>query len=105
MRSRRSTTVLFVDGGYTAMRLITFRCKTQTIDSVFIRGGDVGTRPNAPISLTIGAVIRDREGAARIRSARCAAPPPRRRQAFGLDPSADRPVARLRCPPRPCDRG
>src|SRR5205809_3868997 len=51
----------------------TFRCKTQTIDSVFIRGGDVGTRPNAPISLTIGAVIRDREGAARIRSARYAA--------------------------------
>src|SRR5881296_3669910 len=53
--------------------LTTFRCKTQTIDSVFIRGGDVGTRPNAPISLTIGAVIRDREGAARIRSARYAA--------------------------------
>src|SRR6059058_162787 len=73
MRSRRSTTVLFVDGGYTAMRLTTFRCKTQTIDSVFIRGGDVGTRPNAPISLTIGAVIRDREGAARIHSARYAA--------------------------------
>ena len=40
---------------------------------MFIRGGDVGTRPNAPISLTIGAVIRDREGAARIRSARYAA--------------------------------
>src|SRR5881396_11123 len=53
--------------------IATFRCKTQTIDSVFIRGGDVGTRPNAPISLTIGAVIRDREGAARIRSARYAA--------------------------------
>ncbi len=40
---------------------------------MFIRGGDVGTRPNAPIFLTIGAVIRDREGAARIRSARYAA--------------------------------
>src|SRR5438876_11921332 len=53
--------------------LVTLRYKTQTIDSVFIRGGDVGTRPNAPISLTIGAVIRDREGAARIRSARYAA--------------------------------
>src|SRR5438034_6234247 len=53
--------------------VVTSRCRTQTIDSVFIRGGDVGTRPNAPISLTIGAVIRDREGAARIRSARYAA--------------------------------
>src|SRR5437773_9173091 len=66
-----STNSAFIKGSLGA--LTTFRCKTQTIDSVFIRGGDVGTRPNAPISLTIGAVIRDREGAARIRSARYAA--------------------------------
>src|SRR5438046_4948661 len=66
-----STNSAFIKGSLGA--LTTFRCKTQTIDSVFIRVGDVGTRPNAPISLTIGAVIRDREGAARMRSARYAA--------------------------------
>src|SRR5439155_26024343 len=65
--------LLFDRRDIASVDLTTFRCKTQTIDSVFIRGGDVGTRPNAPISLTIGAVIRDREGAARIRSARYAA--------------------------------
>lgn len=40
---------------------------------MFIRTGDGGIRPNAPISLTINAAIRDGEGAARIRSARYAA--------------------------------
>src|SRR5256712_6910625 len=51
----------------------TFRCRTRAIDPVSIRTGDVGICPNAPISLTIDAVIRDREGAARIHSARYAA--------------------------------
>src|SRR5207245_7105279 len=108
--------------------LATFRCKTQTIDSVFIRGGDVGTRPNAPIFLTIGAVIRDREGAARdsqraLRGSRGQpprrqhgaasvpatqsrrSPPPRRSHALGLYPSADRHAARRRCPRRSCGGG
>src|SRR2546430_17280462 len=49
-------------------QLATFRCKTQTIDSVFIRGGDVGTRPNAPIFLTIGAVIRSEEHTSELQS-------------------------------------
>jgi len=40
---------------------------------VSIRSADVGTGPNAPISLTINAAIRDGEGAARLRSARYAA--------------------------------
>src|SRR5207245_147020 len=39
----------------------------------FIRSACVRTRPNAPIPLTIDTVIRDREGAARIHSARYAA--------------------------------
>src|SRR5256886_8746503 len=73
MRSRRSTTVLFVDGGYTAIRLVTFRCTTRATDPVFIRSAGVRTRPNATIPLTIDTVIRDREGAARIHSARYAA--------------------------------
>src|SRR5213594_5107666 len=53
--------------------LVTSRCRTQAIAPVFIRSRDVGTCPNAPNSLTIGAGIRDREGAARIRRARYAA--------------------------------
>src|SRR5437773_952602 len=51
----------------------TFRCRTRATDPVFIRSACVRTRPNAPIPLTIDTVIRDREGAARIHSARYAA--------------------------------
>src|SRR5881628_995027 len=54
-------------------KLTTFRCRTRATDPVFIRSACVGVRPNAPIFLTINAAIRDREGAARIRSARDAA--------------------------------
>ena len=54
-------------------QLATFRCRTQAIAPVFIVRAGVRTRPNAPISLTIIAAIRNREGAARIRSARYAA--------------------------------
>src|SRR2546428_12739885 len=54
-------------------QLLTSRCRTQAIAPVFIRSRNVGTCPNAPISLTIGRTIRDREGAARIHSARYAA--------------------------------
>src|SRR6059036_1089135 len=57
----------------TGRRLITFRCRTRATDPVFIRSACVRTRPNAPIPLTIDTVIRDREGAARIHSARYAA--------------------------------
>src|SRR5438046_9600545 len=53
--------------------LTTFRCRTRATDPVFIRSACVRTRPNAPIPLTIDTVIRDREGAARIHSARYAA--------------------------------
>src|SRR3989454_7823632 len=53
--------------------LSTFRCRTRATDPVFIRSACVRTRPNAPIPLTIDTVIRDREGAARIHSARYAA--------------------------------
>src|SRR6266581_2362442 len=53
--------------------LVTFRCRTRATDPVFIRSACVRTRPNAPIPLTIDTVIRDREGAARIHSARYAA--------------------------------
>src|SRR5207245_4019470 len=53
--------------------LATFRCRTRATDPVFIRSACVRTRPNAPIPLTIDTVIRDREGAARIHSARYAA--------------------------------
>src|SRR5256885_3673576 len=54
-------------------QLLTSRCRTRTIAPVFIRSRNVGTCPNAPNSLTIGRTIRDREGAARIHSARYAA--------------------------------
>src|SRR5439155_742051 len=57
----------------TGRRIATFRCRTRATDPVFIRSACVRTRPNAPIPLTIDTVIRDREGAARIHSARYAA--------------------------------
>src|SRR5438128_4477751 len=65
-RRRRSSLLGPVEG------LAPSRCRTRAIDPVFIWAGDVGVRPNAPIFLTINAAIRDREGAARIRSARYA---------------------------------
>src|SRR5438445_7659281 len=65
-----------VSGGRSARGpppLATSRCRTQAIAPVFIRSRNVGICPNAPISLTVGRTIRDREGAARIHSARYAA--------------------------------
>src|SRR6266571_1647258 len=50
-----------------------FTVQNTATDPVFIRSACVRTRPNAPIPLTIDTVIRDREGAARIHSARYAA--------------------------------
>src|SRR5438445_8169274 len=72
-RLRLLALVRLVQSDPSSIAIATFRCRTRAIDPVSIRTGDVGICPNAPISLTIGRTIRDREGAARIHSARYAA--------------------------------
>src|SRR5438876_6170850 len=73
MRCRVSHGWATLGSNFRDTALVTFRCRTRATDPVFIRSACVRTRPNAPIPLTVDTVIRDREGAARIHSARYAA--------------------------------